>query len=49
MKPVGQMAAGPASVWLGAVPVLYFSSVMLLVTVGLLLAVPAVRNLRRIG
>ncbi|MFE2707174.1 MFS transporter [Streptomyces mirabilis] len=49
MKPVGQMAAGPASVWIGAAPVLYFSSAMLLVTVGLLLAVPAVRNLRRTG
>lgn len=49
MKPVGQLAAGPASVWIGAVPVLFFSSGMLLVTVALLLAVPAVRNVRRTG
>ncbi|MFI7019984.1 MFS transporter [Streptomyces sp. NPDC050164] len=47
MKPVGQMAAGPASLWVGAVTVLFFSSAMLMVTVVLLLAVPAIRNLRR--
>ncbi|MFI1015819.1 MFS transporter [Streptomyces sp. NPDC020965] len=47
MRPVGQMAAGPAALWVGAVPVLFFSSAMLFVTVGLLLAVPAIRNLRR--
>lgn len=49
MRPVGQMAAGPAAIWVGAVPVLLFSSTMLCVTVGLLLAVPAIRNLRRGG
>lgn len=49
MRPVGQMAAGPAALWVGAIPVLFFSSAMLLVTVGLLLAVPAIRNLRRAG
>ncbi len=47
MRPVGQAAAGPAALWLGAIPVLFFSSTMLVVTVGLLLAVPAIRNLRR--
>jgi MFS family permease len=47
MRPVGQMAAGPAALWIGAIPVLFFSSAMLVVTVGLLLAVPAIRNLRR--
>ncbi|MGW6457941.1 MFS transporter [Streptomyces sp. NPDC055078] len=49
MRPVGQMAAGPAALWIGAIPVLFFSSAMLLVTVALLLAVPAIRNLRRTG
>ncbi|MFE6738559.1 MFS transporter [Streptomyces tubercidicus] len=48
MRPVGQMSAGPAALWLGAVPVLFFSSAMLLVTIALLLAVPAIRNLRRV-
>lgn len=47
MRPAGQMAAGPASLWIGAIPVLFFSSALLIVTVGLLLAVPAIRNLRR--
>ncbi|MFI9626400.1 MFS transporter [Streptomyces sp. NPDC052042] len=47
MRPAGQMAAGPAAIWLGVAPVLFFSSSMVLVTVGLLLAVPAIRNLRR--
>ncbi|MFH9005864.1 MFS transporter [Streptomyces afghaniensis] len=47
MRPVGQMAAGPVSLSAGAVPVLFFSSAMLLVTVGLLLAVPTIRGLRR--
>lgn len=47
MRPVGQMSAGPAALWAGAVPVLFFSSSMLVVTVGLLLAVPAIRRLRR--
>lgn len=47
MRPVGQMAAGPAALWIGTIPVLFFSSTMLVVTVGLLLTVPAIRNLRR--
>jgi MFS family permease len=47
MRPVGQIVAGPASLAVGAVTVLFFSSAMLFVTVGLLLAVPAIRNLRR--
>lgn len=47
MRPAGQMAAGPASVWIGVTPVLFFSSSMVLVIVGLLLSVPAIRNLRR--
>ncbi|WP_329024152.1 MFS transporter [Streptomyces sp. NBC_00690] len=47
MRPVGQMAAGPAALWVGAIPVLFFSSAMLMVTVVLLLAFPAIRNLRR--
>lgn len=49
MRPVGQMAAGPAALWIGTITVLFFSSTMLVVTVGLLLAVPAIRNLRRIA
>ncbi|WP_413803260.1 MFS transporter [Streptomyces iranensis] len=47
MKPVGQMAVGPVALGVGAVPVLFFSLAMLLATVGLLLAVPSIRNLRR--
>lgn len=47
MKPVGQMAAGPAALAFGAVSVLFFSSAMLFVTIALLLAVPTIRNLRR--
>jgi MFS family permease len=49
MRPVGQAAAGPAAVLVGTVPVLFTSSVMVLVTVALLLAVPSIRNLRRAG
>jgi MFS family permease len=48
MRPVGQVAAGPAALLVGTIPVLFFSSTMLLVTVVLLLAVPAIRNMRRI-
>jgi MFS family permease len=48
MRPVGQMVAGPAALLVGAVPVLFFSSAMLLTTVALLLAVPAVRDLRTV-
>lgn len=47
MRPVGQMAAGLVALSLGAAPVLYFSSAMLVVTVCLLLCVPAIRNLPR--
>ncbi|MFI6284467.1 MFS transporter [Streptomyces sp. NPDC051018] len=47
MRPVGQLAAGPAALWVGVTPVLLFSSTMVLVVVGLLLAVPAIRNLKR--
>ncbi|MEU9607222.1 MFS transporter [Streptomyces sp. NPDC048057] len=47
MRPVGQVAVGPVSTGVGAEPVLFFSSAMLVVTVGLLLAVPAIRGLRR--
>lgn len=47
MRPVGQMAAGPAALWVGVVPMLFFSSAMLVVVIGLLLAVPAIRDLRR--
>lgn len=47
MRPVGQMAAGTTALWIGAVPVLFFSSAMLLVVIGLMIAVPAIRNLRR--
>jgi hypothetical protein len=48
MRPVGQMAAGPAALLVGAIPVLFFSSAMLMVTVVLLLVVPEIRNLRRV-
>lgn len=47
MRPVGQTAAGPTALWLGAVPVLFFSATMLVIVVCLLLAVPDIRNLRR--
>ncbi len=47
MRPVGQVAAGPAALLAGAVTVLFFSSAMLLATAALLLAAPAIRNLRR--
>lgn len=47
MRPVGQVAAGMVALSLGAVPVLYFSSAMLVVTVCLLLSVSVIRNLPR--
>ncbi|MET9499820.1 MFS transporter [Streptomyces sp. NPDC006552] len=47
MRPVGQVVGGLVALSLGAVPVLYFSSVMFLVTVCLLLSVPMIRNLPR--
>lgn len=46
-RPVGQIAAGPAALLIGVVPVLFLSSAMAVVVVCLLLAVPAIRNLRR--
>lgn len=48
MKPVGQAAAGPLAGVVGTVPLLYVSSTMAVVTCVLLLAVPAVRGLRRV-
>ncbi|MFI6124490.1 MFS transporter [Streptomyces sp. NPDC051064] len=48
MKPVGQAAAGPLAVVAGAVPLLYVSASMALVACALLLAIPAVRGLRRV-
>ncbi|RKN39291.1 MFS transporter [Streptomyces hoynatensis] len=47
MKPVGQAAAGPLAGAAGAVPLLYVSAGMALLTCALLLAIPAVRNLNR--
>lgn len=47
MRPVGQVVAGPAALLVGVVPVLLFSSAMVVVVACLLLAVPAIRNLRR--
>ncbi|MFB4262224.1 MFS transporter [Nonomuraea sp. GTA35] len=47
MKPVGQALAGPLAVVLGTVPLLFAASGMVLVVAGLLLAVPAIRDLAR--
>ncbi|SEE58516.1 MFS transporter [Jiangella alba] len=47
MKPVGQAVAGPLAVVVGTVPLLFVSAAMALVTCTLLLAIPAVRDLRR--
>jgi hypothetical protein len=47
MKPVGQAVAGPLAVIAGTVPLLFVSASMALVTCVLLLAIPAVRDLRR--
>ncbi len=47
MKPVGQAVAGPLAVIAGTVPLLFVSATMALVTCALLLAIPAVRDLRR--
>lgn len=49
MGPVGRAFAGPVGAWLGIATVLAFSSVMAVVVVVLLLSVPAIRNLRRVG
>ncbi|OEU96775.1 MFS transporter [Streptomyces nanshensis] len=48
MKPVGQAAAGPLAVIVGTVPLLFVSASMALVACALLLAIPAVRGLRRV-
>ncbi|MBO1332050.1 MFS transporter [Streptomyces sp. VRA16 Mangrove soil] len=48
MKPVGQALAGPLAIVLGTVPLLGVSAGMALVTCALLLAIPAVRGLRRV-
>ncbi|MFJ8755144.1 MFS transporter [Streptomyces sp. NPDC102441] len=48
MKPVGQAAAGPLAIVVGAGPLLYVSASMALVACALLLAIPAVRGLRRV-
>jgi MFS family permease len=47
MLPVGQAIAAPVAVALGTVPVLFTAACMGLFVCALLLAVPAVRNLRR--
>ncbi|WP_406149714.1 MFS transporter [Streptomyces sp. NBC_01012] len=48
MKPVGQAVAGPLALVAGAVPLLYVSASMALVACVLLLAIPAVRGLKRV-
>ncbi|MGH3728234.1 MAG: MFS transporter [Micromonosporaceae bacterium] len=48
MAPVGRALAGPIGEQMGARIVLFFSSGMLLVVCALLLAVPAIRDLRRV-
>ncbi|MFH8681819.1 MFS transporter [Streptomyces lydicus] len=48
MKPVGQAVAGPLAVVAGTVPLLCVSASMALVACALLLAIPAVRGLRRV-
>ncbi|MEU8825297.1 MFS transporter [Streptomyces sp. NPDC048636] len=48
MKPVGQAVAGPLEVVAGTVPLLCVSASMALVACFLLLAIPAVRGLKRV-
>nr|WP_244303987.1 MFS transporter [Streptomyces lydicus] len=48
MKPVGQAMAGPLAIVAGTVPLLCVSASMALVACTLLLAIPAVRGLRRV-
>lgn len=48
MKPVGQAMAGPLSVVAGTTPLLCVSASMALVACALLLAIPAVRGLKRV-
>lgn len=48
MKPIGQAVAGPLALVVGAGPLLYVSASMALVACALLLAIPAVRGLKRV-
>nr|WP_246096236.1 MFS transporter [Streptomyces botrytidirepellens] len=48
MKPVGQAVAGPLAVVAGTVPLLCVSASMAFVACALLLAIPAVRGLKRV-
>ncbi|WNI28559.1 MFS transporter [Streptomyces sp. ITFR-6] len=48
MKPVGQAAAGPLALVVGSGPLLYVSASMAVVACVLLLAIPAVRGLKRV-
>ncbi|MEU8699940.1 MFS transporter [Streptomyces sp. NPDC048680] len=48
MKPVGQAAAGPLALVVGAGPLLFVSASMAIVACVLLLAIPAVRGLKRV-
>jgi MFS family permease len=48
MKPIGQAAAGPLAVVAGTEPLLYVSACMALVACALLLAIPPVRDLKRV-
>ncbi|WP_199702048.1 MFS transporter [Jiangella rhizosphaerae] len=48
MKPIGQAVAGPLAVIAGTVPLLFVSAAAAIVTCALLLAIPAVRDLRRV-
>jgi MFS family permease len=47
MGPVGRAVAGPVGAWLGIATVLTFSTIMGVVVIVILLAVPAIRNLTR--
>lgn len=47
MGPVGRAVAGPLGAWLGIATVLTFSTVMAVVVIVALLAIPAIRNLVR--
>ncbi|ASR00679.1 MFS transporter [Streptomyces sp. 11-1-2] len=49
MKPVGQAVAGPLAVVTGTAPLLCVSASMALVACALLLAIPAVRGLKRVA
>lgn len=49
MKPVGQAVAGPLAIVTGTVPLLCVSASMAFVACALLLAIPAVRGLKRVA